>query len=261
MPGGSTVSRAGMGELWYAPRVPVHVSIHDVSPAFEREIDLALEMTAAIGARPALLVVPNFHGRAPLDAHPGYCAKLRALQGAGHEVYLHGFFHKSRDRARRDLAWVYAQKIVSGGEAEFRDLEPPEAEERLDEGRAVLERAGLRVDGFVAPAWAMHGWLMPLLARRGYAFTEDHLHVYDPAGGVKRASVVLNFASRTPGRLFSSVAWCRAAKHARAAFPARVAIHPKDMSFALLRHETRALLDWARGHVVDRGRDLLRTSS
>ena len=235
----------------------VHVSIHDVSPAWQPEIDLALEYASKIGVRPALLVVPNFHGAWPLDAHPEFCARLRGLQEAGHEVYLHGFFHKSRETARRDLAWVYAQKIVSGGEAEFRDLSQPEAEARLTEGEEMLKRAGLRTSGFIAPAWAMHDWLLPILARRGYAFTEDHLHVYDPTSNKKRTSVVLNFASRTPGRLISSVAWCRIAKYARAAVPARIAIHPADMRFALLRHETRQLLAWAAGDTVDLGRSLL----
>jgi predicted deacetylase len=241
----------------YRRLVPVHISIHDVSPAWERELDVALEMCGAIGAKPALLVVPNFHGAWPLAEHPSFCARLRALQGAGHDIYLHGFFHEAKSAAKKSLAWFWAQRIVSGGEAEFRDVTRDEAEARLIDGESALEAAGLRVDGFVAPAWAMHAWLMPILARRGYAFTEDHTHVYDPASGKKRGSVVLNFASRTPGRLFSSVAYCRVAKHARAVVPARVAIHPADMRFQLLRSETRALLAWAKGDVVAHGADLL----
>ena len=242
--------------MCYRGRVPVHVSLHDVSPVWEREIDVALDMCAAIGARPALLVVPNFHGAWPLADHPEFCGRLRALQAAGHEIYLHGFFHKAREAKTKGLAWFWAQRIVSGGEAEFRDVTREEAEARLIDGEAALEAAGLHIDGFVAPAWAMEAWLMPILARRGYAFTEDHTHVYDPASGKKRTSVVLNFASRTPGRLFSSVAYCRVAKHARAVLPARVAIHPADMRFRLLRGETRALLSWAAGDVVPRGADL-----
>jgi predicted deacetylase len=238
--------------------VPVHVSIHDVSPAWERELDVALDLCASVGARPALLVVPNFHGTWPLADHPEFASRLRALQASGHEIYLHGFFHKAREGAKKGLAGFWAQRIVSGGEAEFRAVTRDEAEARLIDGEAALEAAGLRVDGFVAPAWAMESWLMPILARRGYAFTEDHTHVYDPANGKKRASVVLNFASRTPGRLFSSVAWCRVAKHARAVVPARVAIHPADMQFQLLRAETRDLLAWAKGDVVARGADLFR---
>jgi predicted deacetylase len=236
--------------------VTVHLSIHDVSPAWEREIDVALDMCGAIGARPALLVVPNFHGVWPLAEHPAFASRLRALQARGHEIYLHGFFHSARPTTKKTLSWMWAQRIVSGGEAEFRDISREEAETLLRDGEAALEAAGLRVDGFVAPAWAAHPWLMPILARRGYRFTEDHTHIYDPADGKKRASVVLNFASRTPGRLFSSVAFCRIAKHAGRALPARIAIHPADMRFHLLRQETRVLLDWAKGRVVPRGGDL-----
>jgi len=68
----------------------------------------------------------------------------------------------------------------------------------------------------VAPAWSMPPWLLPVLAEQGFRFTEDHFRVYDPAARRARASVVLNWATRTPGRLVSSLAFCRAAKHAAA---------------------------------------------
>lgn len=78
--------------------MPVHVSIHDVSPAWTDEVEAALDLCASAGVRPALLVVPNFHGRAPLLDDARFCARLRGLQAAGHEIYLHGFFHRSRER-------------------------------------------------------------------------------------------------------------------------------------------------------------------
>jgi predicted deacetylase len=243
--------------------VAVHVSIHDVSPAWAEEVELALEMCHAVGARPALLVVPNFHGNAPLEEAPAFCARLRELQATGHEIYLHGFFHRSSaaptngasklERAR----WLFAQRVVSGGEAEMSDVGRTEAASRLDRGERALEGAGLRIDGFVPPAWSMAPWLLPMLAARDYAFTEDHVHVYAPAQRRSRASVVLNYASRSPSRLFSTVAYCRLAKHARALFPARIAIHPADMRFALLRHEVKHLLAWGEGDFVARGTDLL----
>jgi predicted deacetylase len=245
--------------------VTVHVSIHDVSPAWAREVDVALEMCHAAGATPALLVVPDFHGRAPLDDAPEFASTLRELQAAGHEIILHGFFHRARAKGEASpegrgrptgLRWLWAQKIASGGEAEFSDVTEEEAEDRLARGEAVLSNAGLSPVGFIPPAWSMPPWLLPMLARRGYSFCEDHMFAYDPAGGKKRASVVLNYASRTPDRLASSVAWCRIAKHARAAFPARIAIHPADMRFALLRHEVKALLEWGKGDFVDSVRGL-----
>src|ERR1700722_6528324 len=138
--------------------VRVHVSIHDVSPAWATEVELALEFADAVGAKPALLVVPNFHGEAPLVDDTRFCQRLRGLQARGHEIYLHGFFHRSRptpgkdgDGRPRGLAWLFAQKVVSGGEAEFSDVSPDEARARLVDGERMLHDAGLRIDGFVAP--------------------------------------------------------------------------------------------------------------
>jgi predicted deacetylase len=242
--------------------VAVHVSIHDVSPAWTGEVEAALRLCADAGATPALLVVPHWHGGAPLLDDARFCARLRELQARGHEVYLHGWRHESS--ARHDarsgtgrLRWLFAQRVVSGGEAEMSDVSPDEGRARIDRGEDVLREAGLRVDGFVAPAWSMPRWLLPALAERGCRYTEDHLRVYDPTGGRSRASVVLNWASRSPARLLSTVAWCRAAKHARAIMPARIAIHPADMRFLLLRREIEGLLAWAHGDLVARGSELL----
>jgi predicted deacetylase len=242
--------------------VTVHVSIHDVSPAWAAEVEAALAMCDRVGARPALLVVPNFHGQAPLLDDEPFCERLRVLQERGHEVYLHGFLHQSAARPRSTsprerIAWLFAQRVVSGGEAEMSDVSPEEGLARFDEGERVLRTAGLRIDGFVAPAWSMPSWLFRVLRARGYRFTEDHLRVYDPAIGRARASVVLNWASRSPARLISTVAWCRVAKHARALVPARIAIHPADMRFLALRREVERLLAWGRGDFVERGADLV----
>jgi len=240
----------------------VHVSIHDVSPLVSREIEAALEMCHAVSVRPALLVVPDFHRRSPLLEDTRFCARLRELQGSGHEIYLHGFSHQSAQRyeesaAKGRLAWLFAQRVVSGGEAEMSDVSESEGARRIERGHETLEQAGLRVDGFVAPAWSMPRWLLPRLAERGCRFTEDHWHVYDPAAHHRRASLVLNWATRSPLRMLSTVGWCRIAKHGRAKLPARVAIHPGDMRVRLVRQEIARILDWARGDFVERGADLL----
>jgi uncharacterized protein len=242
--------------------MPVHVSIHDVSPLGSLELEGALEICHAASVRPALLVVPDFHGRAPLLADSSFCARLRALQGDGHEIYLHGFTHQSgvhfnASAGHNRLAWLFAQRIASGGEAEMSDVAETEGQRRIEQGHRVLEQAGLRVDGFVAPAWSMPKWLLAQLAERGCRFTEDHWHVYDPAAHHRRTSFVLNWATRSPARVLSTVGWCRIAKYARATLPARIAIHPGDMRFRLVRREIARILDWAKGDFVERGHDLL----
>jgi predicted deacetylase len=240
----------------------VHVSLHDVSPAFEEEMNAALELAADYGARPALLVVPNFHGEWPLLDHPRFVQRLRELAAAGHEIYLHGLLHRSRPRispalasrgAFARLAWTFAQRGVSNHEAEFSDLTPAEAAERLDEGERVLNAAGLDRAGFVPPAWSMPRWLLPMLAARGYRFCEDHTRIYDPMTEQSRFSAVLNYATRTPARLLSTVAYCRAALPLSRAVPARIAIHPGDMRFMLVRRELARLLSLCRGRFSARG--------
>lgn len=245
--------------------MPVHISIHDVTPANAAAVELALARCAAVGAHPALLVVPNFHGQWPLGDHPEFCARLRELQAAGHEVYLHGYFHEAGmapltgDSSGRagGMRRLLAQRIGSAGEAELSDISASEARRRLELGEDMFARAGLRADGFVPPAWSMPRWMHDVLCERGYRFTEDHLRVYDPLRQRARPTVLLNYASRSPGRLVSTVLWCRTARRARALLPARIAIHPGDMHHPLLRHEIDVLLDWARGDVVRTGRELL----
>ncbi len=237
--------------------MPVHVSIHDVSPAWAAEVDGALAACAEVGIKPGLLVIPDYHGAWPLDQHPDYARRVRALQDAGHEVFLHGYYHKSGVAGRGDaeaagaaaprgLARFWAQRAVSAGEAEFSDVAEAEARRRLDEGEAMLRRAGLgRVDGFVPPAWSMPAWMLRVLRERGCRYTEDRWSVHDPSAGVSRRCVVLNYASRTPARLWSSLVYARLARHAGRLLPARVAIHPADMRHAVLRREIAGLLRWA----------------
>ncbi|HEY3592317.1 MAG TPA: polysaccharide deacetylase family protein, partial [Polyangiaceae bacterium] len=228
----------------------VHVSLHDVSPAFEADVDAALELAGEYGTKAALLVVPNFHGEWPLLDHPAFVARLRDLAAAGHEIYLHGFYHQSRPRMSPELAsrglaarllWHAAQRGVSNHEAEFSDLTPDEAAQRLDEGARVLGQAGLTIAGFVPPAWSMPRWLLPMLAERGYRFCEDHLRIYDPTSGRSRFSAVLNYATRSPARLLSTIAYCRAALPLSRIAPARIAMHPGDMRYRLVRSELSRL--------------------
>ena len=240
----------------------VHVSIHDVSPVWIDEVEAAIGLCHAAGVRPALLVVPNFHDRSPILSDERFCERLRHLQDRGHEVYLHGLLHQGLvqtggNQGFRPLKRLWSQRIVSNGEAEMSDLSPTEGRRRLEQGERMLDAAGLRIDGFVPPAWWMPRWLPSLLAERGYRFSEDHLRVYDPFAGRARVSVLLNWASRSPARLVSTVAWCRAARHARSFVPARIAIHPADMRFVLLRRELAHILAWARGDLVSSGGDLL----
>ena len=229
----------------------VHVSLHDVSPAFSSEVTEAIELCETFGIKPALLVVPNHHGRAPLEDDEAFVEGLQSLQARGFETFLHGYFHRSDPTQGKGLRGFFRQKIVSAGEAEFAALDEREGTTRLDRGLELLERLKLRVDGFVAPAWSFSPWLLPALKKRAIRYTEDHLRIYDPAHDRVRASLVLNFATRSNRRLASTVFYCRAARPLGALLPTRIAIHPGDMRSKIAKHEVASLLAWAaKGTVV-----------
>jgi predicted deacetylase len=237
----------------------IHVSIHDVSPRFSAEVEHAVWLCRARGTSPALLVVPNHHGDAPLDEAPEFVRRLLEFERAGSQILLHGLYHVC-DRStlnRRGFGRFFRQHLASSGEAEFGELNLTEAAERIDHGLAMFRRLGLPVHGFVPPAWILPRRLLPALASRNIHYTESHFDVTNPVSGRQRASAVLNFATRTRGRLLTSVTYVRAARVLRRALPLRIAIHPADLRSPLAFRETVRLLDWARGDFVQRVEDLL----
>jgi predicted deacetylase len=232
----------------------VFVSLHDVTPALATEIELALRIAREVRIKPALAVVPKYHRSWDLRDYPEFCERLRDLQGQGHAIYLHGLFHE----AAQGSSWAsfVRQRIMSAGEAEFGELTPQQARDRVREGLGILGAVGLKPEGFVPPAWVMSPWLLPILAEQGLPYTEDHARIYNPVKGTSRASLVLNFASRTPGRLLSSVVLTKAASQVIPWMSCRFAMHPADMRYELLRSETTTLLSLAQNRTVAHGEDL-----
>jgi predicted deacetylase len=192
--------------------------------------------------------------------------RLRELSEEGSQILLHGLYHESepvsvarsasQSRQLRLGRWL-RQNLASAGEAEFGELSLEQAASRLDQGLSMFAELGLPVHGFVPPAWILPRRLLPALAARKIRYTEDHFGVLDPVSGRRRASAVMNFATRTRLRLFTSVTYVRAARALRHALPLRIAIHPPDLRSPLALRETVRLLDWAAGDFVHSVEELL----
>jgi predicted deacetylase len=175
-------------------------SIHDVSPAFESQVDALYDRLCGLlgGPRLAMLVVPDFEDQAPLARSPAYAAKLRGWAKDGVEMFLHGWCHRDDAKKRG-----FMQKHMTAGAGEFAQLSKPEALHRLSEGRKVVEDAiGAPVAGFIAPAWLYSAEALDALGEAGFALAENHLKVWQPTTGrVVAKSPVITWASRTPGRV------------------------------------------------------------
>ena len=107
----------------------IHVSIHDVCPRHSAEVEHAILLCRAREVAPALLVVPDMHGEAPLDRAPAFVERLLELERAGSQILLHGLYHlteRAPGAARRGncggLSRYFRQRVASAGEAEFGEL-------------------------------------------------------------------------------------------------------------------------------------------
>jgi predicted deacetylase len=228
------------------PERGLHVAVHDVAPPHLSRLERIEAQLARLGVGDCctMLVVPDFHRRAPLAGSPGFVRWLRARAAAGVEMLLHGFTHldeaEHRGRRRRWLA-----RTLTAREGEFLGLDAAAAGRRLAEGRRQLEDAvGRSIDGFVAPAWLYGPGALAALAAAGFRIAEDHWRVWSPADGrTLLRSPVVSWASRTPGRLTASLLWSRAATRVlRPLRHVRVALHPHDADHEALARETERVI-------------------
>jgi uncharacterized protein len=238
------------------------VSIHDVGPRFESEVDqLAERLERLLGAqRFALLVVPDHWGGAAISADPAFQRKLRGWAEAGAEIFVHGWFHRDDSAHSAGLARFKARRMTAG-EGEFLGLGRQEALRRMIAGRDLLEQVtGRAVAGFIAPAWLYGPGALEALRDAGFAVAEDHLRVWRPAdGSIVARGPVITWASRSRARIASSLAFAWAAWPARAPLPTmRVAVHPGDAHVpALLASIDRTIARFGRGRELSGYGDLL----
>jgi predicted deacetylase len=225
------------------------VSIHDVSPHHAERLKRIESFLAecGLGARYTMLVVPDFWQKAPLAEHPDFCAWLKGRAADGVEMLLHGFTHRDETAHPGALA-RWKAGAMTAREGEFLGLSREDARRRLIAGRQIVERAIRRpVTGFVAPAWLYGPGAHAALRELAFSVAEDQLHVWSPhQGRTLSRSPVVSYASRTPGRVKSSLAWSRlATRILKPCRTVRLALHPHDFDMpALVEEARRAILSF-----------------
>jgi uncharacterized protein len=233
------------------------VSIHDVTPALERNVIRLWELCADRGIKPALLVVPNWHGQWPLEQYPSFVAWARARAAEGAEIALHGDRHDEIGSGRRIgdswRAWGKADR-----EGEFLNLDASATQVRLADALKRLRQLGLEPTGFVPPAWLAREATHQAAASVGLTFSEDDRWVRLFPSGRRVASPVVRWSTRTRGRAWGSVAVATARwLLQRGSQWPRIALHPPDLdNNATARSVARTLDRWLGQHRPGRYADL-----
>lgn len=212
------------------------LSIHDVGPRFEREVDLLLERVTRHVApdRLAMLVVPDHWGAHPLIPGTPFAARLRQWSDMGVSLFAHGWFHKDLAAHSGRLARFKAQHMTAG-EGEFLGLDEATALARMIAGRDLIQQiTGRAVSGFVAPAWLYGPGALTALTQADFALAENHMKVWHPASGrVLARGPVITWASRSRARITSSLFAARILPPLlRFAPVVRVAVHPGDVTLS-----------------------------
>lgn len=207
-------------------------SIHDVSPRFGTEVDVLLDqLTRHLGGpKLAMLVVPDHWDSAPISGDRAFQRRLRDWAGSGIEMFVHGWAHRDTSRHRGAIDGFRARHMTAG-EGEFLGLDHETALARMTRAKHLIEDVtGVAATGFVAPAWLYGPGALSALRDAGFVMAEDHMTVWNPQSGARLAhGPVVTWASRSRGRIASSLGFAALARHAlKPMTHVRVAVHPGD---------------------------------
>lgn len=198
--------------------------IHDVHPGMAADLDeLVALFPAPARVRIGYLIVPNWQGRYPLDADPGFAARLAGLPGTR---ILHGWTHSKGPDLMNWLLYGHDDR------SEFAGLSAAETARRLGAGLAMLTRAlGAAPVWFCAPRWQQNPALASALWARSFVgnLTRGHIARRDgrpvpmPAINFDEGARALKIAA---GLAVRQVALPRLLRSGR---PFRLALHPDDL--------------------------------
>jgi predicted deacetylase len=229
--------------------VSLLVSIHDVTPALADGVRRLWTLCAERDLRPALLVVPDWHGQWPLEAHPAFVAWLRDRAADGAEIVLHGERHDEVGLPR-GLGDVLRAWGRTAREGEFLTLDEAAAGARIRRGLERLRALGLEPVGFVPPAWLARDEGHQAAGGSGLGFSEDDRAIHLYPSGRRVPAPVVRWSARGTVRAWGSVAVARARWALQAGAPvARIALHPQDLGHPATARSLGPTLDrWLARH-------------
>lgn len=220
-------------------RMSLVVSIHDVSPATCERAKVILGELKAWGLPcSSLLVVPDHHRRGLASGSAAFVEWLQAVCAEGHEAVLHGYYHLRENRATDGPVTRLITRSYTAGEGEFLDLGKEAARHRLEQGRTVIEACGVKVSGFIAPAWLLGPEAEQAVREAGFEYTTRIATVSDFVTGTVHRSRSQVWSVRAGWRRTCSLAWNALLFQSTLRRPLiRIGIHPPDWDHPAIRKQ------------------------
>lgn len=213
------------------------VSVHDVAPATAEQTVQWCSDVDSLGIPVSLLVIPGVWRAMRLADAPDLARLLAQRVRHGDEIVLHGLTHAAGPAGPRYRRAV--GHLVARGAAEFAALDEGEARRRLREGRAALERAGLRAFGFTPPGWLASPGAVAALAAEGFTYLTTHRGLHDLRTRRTHPGFALSHRPGGFGEGLGVALMRRVAQRSTARGGLiRIALHPDDLSRPGLREAT-----------------------
>jgi uncharacterized protein len=226
------------------------VSLHDVSPLTLADCEAARALLSEAGIGSAaltVLVVPRHEGRVAVDEDAATVRFLRGLADDGATLVMHGLSHRMPGHAWSPLGFVRGH-VFARGQGELLRATAAETTRALDEGAAILRRAGLEAAtrAFVPPAWLLSRAARDVVSRAGFDFYEVFAGIVEGArggghGARLRASRVIGWGSLNGVEAVATDAYARLQTLLPVA-DTRLAVHPADMRRPAQRRSIAATL-------------------
>ena len=220
------------------------VSLHAVAPATWRSCRQVLTAVREVADIPlTLLVIPAYGGQCSAMA-PGFESAMTDQLAQGHELALHGYFHRDLGTPGSALDWL-RRRVYSDGEGEFAGLTEREAAERLLLGQRWFRANRWPLSGFVAPAWLLGPESWKAIRRSpDFEYVTTFTHIHALCTGESLRAPCLTLSARVPWPRVVSQAWAGVAWRGCPAPLVRLALHPRDAAYpALLRTWQNRLAD------------------
>ncbi len=206
------------------------VSLHDVAPSTYQGAEKILAALAHRGVSVcSVLVVPNYHHLGASVENREFSLWLRELEGRGHEIVIHGYFHERPRQPNENLRARFITRFYTNDEGEFYDLGYEEALLRITRARDEFQRIGVRPRGFIAPAWLLSDEGESAAIDAGLEYTTRLRIVRDFRSGKDFQARSLVYSVRNEWRRAVSLAWNGALlPYANRKALLRLSIHPSD---------------------------------